>query len=70
LRQAPTLDCGIMGVCMTCHRALLVQCSSLHGLVACLVMLFGAEWTQWIERGRQAARYGAFSHILSAILTG
>jgi hypothetical protein len=55
---------------MTCYRALLVQCSGLHGLVACLVTLFGVEWTQWIERGRQVARYGTSSHILSATLRG
>jgi hypothetical protein len=53
-----------------CHSALLVECSGLHGLVACLAMLFGVEWTQWIERGRQVARYGASSLILSAILSG
>jgi hypothetical protein len=55
---------------MTCHRALLVHCSGLHGLVACLAMLFGVEWTQWIERGRQVARYGASSFIISATLSG
>jgi hypothetical protein len=47
-----------------------VQCSGLGGLVACLATLFGVEWTQRIERGRQLARYGASSHILSAMLSG
>jgi hypothetical protein len=34
------------------ETALIVQCSSSRGLGACLVTLYGAERTLWIERGR------------------